>query len=177
MKKELVGYIEAMINEQSRGLKLMKEHNYTKDAISLTKQWECSLDDLLEYIEDIPDKATDAAENNARYVTRIQELEKQHIELNKENEELVEACNQLSLKNPISITLSTSYELEELKSKLTAKEEVITGLNYQLTPLTLEKADYKERFENLQKSYRYLQQECKDINVKLAKAIGPKWVD
>jgi len=79
MKKEIIGYISGVINTYDNSMKRLIEQNV---RISQgTKTLTTELNSLLDYIIDIPEENTDVAEVNARYVARIEELEKENIDL------------------------------------------------------------------------------------------------
>lgn len=119
MKKELVGYVAGMVNDMNRNTKYIVEKEYSHDAISLSKQYSLSLDDLQEYIIDMPEESTDVAEDTARYINRIQELEDTNRELEIRN------SNQ---KATIQAKSYTNYKLQELERQLAESEEALTNM-------------------------------------------------
>lgn len=119
MKESIVGYVTGMVNTYGQG---------TMDFVITDSVIE-NLNDLLDYIVDLKEEPTDTTEENARYINRITELEDKnggleiaYREEKADNDELVETCNQLSLR---SVTLSVNKELQEVKNELAEAEETI----------------------------------------------------
>lgn len=191
VRNQTIAYLTGVINnyerEISKGILPAKDIENYKNTVA-------DLGSLLDYIIEIPCENTDVAENNARYVNRIAELqnenknsdkeyrrlfneqvriEKQNVMFEKENKGFKESLAMkesviMNLKGEKDFALKICYEVKP-SPKLENNEEIET-LTYKVKCLIAASEISGETMNLLIKENRILK-------AQLAKATGPKWID
>lgn len=138
MKKELIGYVTGMVNNHNLTLEMVGK-TLGHDLNLMQKKMIGNLDDLLEYIVDMPEEEiTENIEDYSIYVRRIQELENETKgqlikieEVEKENKQVEENNRDLKsdIKQIASKVKESSYmELQELTWKLAETKESLGNM-------------------------------------------------